>query len=332
MMITVVLCTYNRCQSLAKALESVAGSDIPESVGWEVLVVDNNSKDQTREVVEEFCRRYPGRFRYSFEAKQGKSYALNSAIREARGSILAFIDDDVVVAPTWLRNITAPLDSGEWAGAGGRILAANSFECPSWLPLQGEHNLGGVLALFDLGDCSGTTSEAFFGANVAYRKEMFEKYGFYRTDLGRCGGGLLSNEDTEFSRRIIAGGERLWYEPSAVVYHGVPETRLTKSYFLRFYYDHGRSQIREHANRLDVLGIPRWCFAIPKMVLTILPSRMGGWLFGSNPKRRFFYKCTVWTTFGEIVELPRIWFQRKNHEKNRPKENGEIQRSNVKPG
>ena len=67
MNITVILCTYNRCQILVKALSSVALSRLPEPVAWEVLVVDNNSRDRTRDVVADFCRRYPGRFRYLFE-------------------------------------------------------------------------------------------------------------------------------------------------------------------------------------------------------------------------------------------------------------------------
>ena len=87
MKITVILCTYNRCKRLAKALESVAASALPASVDWEVLVVDNNSKDETRQVIEEFCERYPARFRYVFEPRQGKSNALNTGIREARGEI-----------------------------------------------------------------------------------------------------------------------------------------------------------------------------------------------------------------------------------------------------
>src|SRR5580704_1493640 len=109
MRITVILCTHNRCRSLAKALESVAASQLSTSTDWEVLVVDNNSSDQTREAVETYCRRYPVRFRYVFEPQPGKSYALNSGIREALGEILAFMDDDVTVEPTWLQNLTANL-------------------------------------------------------------------------------------------------------------------------------------------------------------------------------------------------------------------------------
>ena len=105
MKITVILCTYNRCQSLVRALDSLAASILSETIEWEVLVVDNNSSDQTKAIVEDFCRQYPGRFRYLFEPQQGKSYALNAGIREARGDILAFVDDDVTVEPMWLQNL-----------------------------------------------------------------------------------------------------------------------------------------------------------------------------------------------------------------------------------
>src|ERR1019366_3158512 len=106
---TVIVCTYNRCQVLAKTLESVAASKVPDSVEWEVLIVDNNSSDQTREVVEDFCRRYPGRFRYLFERRQGLSSARNAGIRESQSEILAFTDDDATVEPDWLWNLTSAL-------------------------------------------------------------------------------------------------------------------------------------------------------------------------------------------------------------------------------
>ena len=122
MKISVILCTYNRCQSLAKALESVAGSTLPDAVDWEVLVIDNNSGDQTRTVVEQASALHLGRFRYIFEPRPGKSHALNTGILAAHGNVLAFVDDDVTVEPTWLQSLTAPLDDEHLAGSGGRIL------------------------------------------------------------------------------------------------------------------------------------------------------------------------------------------------------------------
>jgi len=258
--ITVIVCTYNRCQTLAKALDSIAASTLSNSVEWEVLVIDNNSRDGTREVVEDFCGRYPSRFRYRFEPHEGKSYALNTGIREARGDILAFMDDDLTVEPTWLESLTAALGDGEWAGAGGRTLLARSFSPPRWLALEGQYGLGGVVApLFDRGDTPCILSEAPYGANMAFQKKMFEKYGLFRTDLGPSPNRDTPrpNEDTEFGRRLLAAGERLRYEPSAIAYHPLPENRIRKGYFLGWWFDYGRAMVREWGRGPDVLGIPR---------------------------------------------------------------------------
>src|SRR5712664_1316562 len=214
MKITVILCTHNRCGSLAKALNSIAALTLPESVEWEVLVVDNNSSDETREVVEQsFCSRYSGRFRYVFEPRPGKSHALNAGIREARGDVLAFTDDDVTVEPTWLQNLTATLHDSKWAGAGGRVVAEWACSPPSWLSLEGPYALGDTLALFNRGYEAREISENPFGANMAFRKAVFEKYGGFRSDLGPRAGSQdpQKSEDAEFGRRLLLAGERLRY-------------------------------------------------------------------------------------------------------------------------
>ena len=183
MNISVILCTYNRCEALKKALESAGGLRLPGEVEWEVLVVDNNSTDRTRAVVEDFCHRYPAHFRYLFEPQQGKSYALNAGIREAQGEVLAFMDDDVTVEPTWLNNLVMPLLRGEWAGSGGRILPERTFVPPPWLPREERYALA-PLVMFDCGPDACELAEPPFGTNMAFRKEMFERYGGFRTDLG----------------------------------------------------------------------------------------------------------------------------------------------------
>ncbi len=305
MRITVILCTHNRCRSLAKALESVAASRLPVSVEWEVLVVDNNSHDQTREVVEDFCARYTGRFRYLFESKPGKSYALNSGIREAHGEILAFMDDDVTVEPTWLQDLTASLYGLDWVGAGGRILPEKAFSRPRWLALSGPYAMPGILALFELGDTPGRLELAPYGTNMAFRKEMFEKYGGFRTDLGPSPGSEIRNEDTEFGRRLMDAGERLRYEPSAVVYHEVPQHRLSKKYFLQWWFDYGRAEIRVRTKRPDFWVIPRHYISISNHILHVLPQRILQWLLASNPEQRFFNRCWAWAAAGHVVELYR---------------------------
>ena len=305
--ITVILCTYNRCQILPNALSSVAASNLPESVGWEVLVVDNNSSDQTRDVVEEFCRRYPGRFRYLFEPQPGKSHALNAGIREARGDVLAFMDDDVTVDPTWLQNLTADLEDGEWAGAGGRVLLEGTFSSPRWLALDGPYSLGHTLfAHFDKGAYACELTEAPFGTNMAFRKEMFEKYGAFRTDMGPSPGSEIRHEDAEFGHRLLTAGERLRYEPSAVVYHPAPEHRIQKDYFLKWWFDFGRASVREWGRGPSVLGIPRPYLNILKLGTIAMAQNVGRWMLALNPQRRFYYKCWVWATAGQIKEYCRL--------------------------
>src|SRR5215472_16667421 len=191
--LTVILCTCNRAQSLTETLESLTSSRLPRSVVWEVLVVDNNSTDQTRGLVEEFCRRYPGRFRYLLESKPGKSHALNAGIASARGEVLVFVDDDVTVGPDWLQNLTAELlRNGEWAGVAGRILPAHAFKLPPWLVWKYDDGafrpdpLGILCAHFDLGDEPKELNldEAPYGANMALKRSAFAKYGGFRIHLG----------------------------------------------------------------------------------------------------------------------------------------------------
>lgn len=302
MNITVILCTFNRQASLAKALESVAASVLPISIGWEVLVVDNNSNDGTRTLVEEFCRSHPTRFRYLFEAKPGKSNALNTAILSAQGDVLAFMDDDVIVQPDWLKNLTAHLDDGRWAGAGGRILPQWTTSPPSWLPTQDRYGLA-PLAMFDLGPDAGPLEEAPFGTNMAFRRDVFERFEGFRTDLGPRPGSEIRNEDTEFGQRVLSGGQQLRYEPSAVVYHEVSQKRLRQEYFLTWWFDKARAEVRQRgfgsAGRWQVGGVPLYLFRR----LAVWTIR---WLVAWEEARRFSCKLNVWGIAGEIQECYRI--------------------------
>ena len=246
MTITVILCTYNRCRILSEALESIINSRLPESVDWEVLVVDNNSSDATRDVVQRLSHGHPGRVRYLFEAQPGKSHALNAGIRETASDVLAFVDDDVVVESTWLERLTAPLRQQDWSGCGGRILPDWKRAPPRWLSLDGRYALA-PLAAFDLGGVACELHESPFGTNMAFRRTVFETRGGFRTHSGPRPGSQIRSEDTEFGRRLLAAGERLWYEPSAVVYHPVPDARLQKAYFLAWWFDKGRARFANAA-------------------------------------------------------------------------------------
>jgi glycosyltransferase involved in cell wall biosynthesis len=298
MHLTVVLCTYNRCESLAKALESVARSIVPDSAKWEVLVVDNNSRDKTRAVVERFCLEFPGRFRYVFEPQQGKSYALNRAIRQSSADILAFMDDDVEVDAEWLHRLTSPLDDQRWSGSGGRILPEAGFAPPRWLDTRPHYALA-PFAIYDLGETARELKESPFGTNMAFRKTMFSKYGGFRTDLGPQPGSEIRSEDTEFGARLLSGGERFWYEASAVVYHPVQPERVRKPYLLKWWFDKGRAEIRENGCSEEpgsrIGGVP----IVFYRRLCVWAIR---WVCGVTPMQRFSRRLKVWGIAGMIKE------------------------------
>jgi glycosyltransferase involved in cell wall biosynthesis len=302
MKVSVILCTFNRAAILEGAIESIARQSPPLSGDWEIIVVDNNSSDRTPAIVQDISRRYPGRLRYVFEGKQGLSQARNAGIRQARGEILIFVDDDVRLTPFWLTRLAAALEDRSLAGAGGRILPDWTCKPPRWLTVDGRYSLA-PFAIFDLGSEAQSLSEPPMGANMAFRKSMFERYGYFRTDLGRSGSDMLSNEDTEFGRRLLKAGERLHYEPSAVVYHPVSAERLRKAYLLRWSYGKGRSDIKEYGPRP---GTRIFIGGVPLYLLRQLARWLVCWLFEPTPRRRFQNKLTVWSKLGAIAECVSI--------------------------
>jgi glycosyltransferase involved in cell wall biosynthesis len=300
--ITVLICTYNRCESLRKTIDSVAAQRFVHPVAWEIVVVDNNSNDETRQVVDRFQAEYPERFRYILEPKQGVSHARNAGVRAARGEIVAFIDDDETADTSWLETLTSHLHSGDWAGAGGRVRPTSDITLPDWLKADSWFAKG-PLASFDAGPEKRQMNEPPFGANMAFRKEVFDICGLFRTDLGRSGNNLISNEDTEFGRRIMGAGLRILYEPASVTYHPVEQNRLNKGYFLTWWFNKGRSDLREwgkQASRFRLIGIPLRLFR----VLLVAIVR---WMGAFHPNERFGWKAQVWNCAGQIYESYLQW-------------------------
>lgn len=177
------------------------------------------------------------------------------------------------------------------------------------MALEGPCCLGGVLAaLFDLGDKPCTLTKAPYGANMAFTKAMFEKYGAFRTDLGPSPHKDIPrpNEDTEFGNRLLAAGERLRYEPSAVAYHPVPRDRIKRSYFLTWHFDWGRALVREWGRGRSVFGIPRPYLNIVSVAARKMMPSIFFWMLALNPQKRFYSKCHVYVAAGEIREFYRL--------------------------
>lgn len=295
MNVTALVCTYNRCGPLRQALESIAVSQMPPDVEWEILVVDNNSSDRTKEVVAELAAAHPGRVRYLFEPTQGKSAALNTGLGAARGEIIAFTDDDVTVAPDWLARLTANLRSGEWAGAAGRVIAVWTSPKPDWV---GEGpGWDGVFPSFDPGLPEGNLPLPPFGANMAYLRQDILALGGFRTDVGPIAGRLMFGvEDTELGLRALASGRRLRYEPGAVVYHPVPAGRARKAFALRWFFGKGRGDALTAPQPGGILAA-----GVPLNLLRRVVACSVRCVLSPEVGRRFNWAANVAASAGSIV-------------------------------
>lgn len=240
---SIIIPTYDRADELRETIHSIAKLTVDGD--WELLVVDNNSHDHTRAVVEAEIAAFPATLRYIFEPEQGRYAAINRGIREAKGKIIATTDDDARVEPDWLTRAAAGLESLGCDYVGGKVLPLWKGPRPSWLPHRpGPH--WAVLALQDHGDSVlefGVNGIPWpLGINTATRREAFERTDLFDNRLGRKAGTLRNQAQREWHLRARAAGLRGCYLPDMVVHHVVEPERLRKQYFRRWYYWHGISR------------------------------------------------------------------------------------------
>jgi glycosyltransferase involved in cell wall biosynthesis len=238
--ISVVVATYNRSDILRGTLQSLSEQDCPASE-YEVIVVDNNSTDDTATIIESL-RDTSGyeHFLFCFESRQGVSHARNSGISRARGRVIAFTDDDIRPARNWVSSIREVFTKfADVDCIGGRVLPEAETKFPPWLTRE----YWTPLALLDLGDAplmlDVRTGPGLVAANLAVRSAAFRDVGMFRSELQRVKGSIGSLEDHEFQLRLSAANKRLMYFPEIVVYAHVLEERLSKSYHRRWFYGHG---------------------------------------------------------------------------------------------
>ena len=237
MKISVLVCTYNRAERLRRMLKSLREVIVPDDSSCEVILVDNNSDDDTRFVFKEFEKHYELKIKYVFEEKRGISHARNRGIKEARGEIIAFTDDDVIVDKYWIQNIEKAFkEHDDVACVGGKILPIWEISRPKWL----KPNLYNYLGLLDHGNSvSYMDSPCIWGANFAVKSEMFKKYGPFDSHLGRIPRKLYSGEETEFLQRLLNAKEIILYHPLSIIYHCVSADKISKRYFRKWRFDDG---------------------------------------------------------------------------------------------
>lgn len=292
--VSVILCTHNRAALLHGLLASLAAQTGMERWSWEVLVVDNCSTDDTARVIREAA--FPVPLRYLYEAMPGKSFALNSGIAAAAGGILAFTDDDVDLTPGWLAGLAETMNRFTCAGVGGPVIPRWRGPKPDWVADAGPHAMQGAIVAFEHGTEPVVLAAAPIGANSAYHRETFERYGLFRTDMGHVGRTPMPCEDTEFARRIQCGGGELRYAPAAVVYHPVEPTRLTRRYFLDWYHARGRAEIVEEPPAPTTVLY----FGVPRYLFRSLGESLVRWGIALNPRIRFYHKLQAYRAVGSM--------------------------------
>ncbi len=296
--ISVIVCTHDRCGPLQRVLSGLAAQTGLEARDWEIIVVDNRSTDGTAAVVRDAAARSPVPVRYLYEDEPGKSNALNAGIAAARGQLLAFTDDDVDLTPGWVAGLVEVLERFDCDGVGGAVLPVWSGPAPRWLADDGPYRMHAAIVDFQHGKEPIRLEAAPLGANSAYRRDVFERFGLFRPDLGHVGRSPLPCEDTELARRVLRGGGELRYAPDAVVYHGVEPARLNRRYFLDWYKARGRAAAREELAAepaARIAGVPR------HLVRTFVASVLR-WIFSVDRVRRFFHKLQTYRAAGEIAE------------------------------
>ena len=266
--LSLIIATYNRSEQLMVTLRSVAAQSA-EPLQWECIVVDNNSQDDTRQRVEEFASAHRQLcVRYLFEPKQGLSHARNAGIVAAEGEILAFIDDDERIVEEFVEAYIDLFDGcSEAMSAGGKIIAEYPSGRPSWMsryveqPIANPMDFGPNVRRFPKGRIPG-------GGNMAFRREVFDRIGLFNTELGRTGKRLIGGEESDLFERAERCGMACYYQPPAVMYHIIPESKLTDDYFERLSYNTGVSQRR----RAEVSGrvLRLYMFEVAKWVATLL--------------------------------------------------------------
>jgi glycosyltransferase involved in cell wall biosynthesis len=299
--ITVAIPTYNRAALLRQTLAGVVRQQFPHD-RFEVLVIDNNSRDDTRQVVDAFAGARPAP-RHLLEKRQGLDHARNRALAEARGDIVVFADDDILVEPDWLAQLCAPFarDGSHRIGAvGGEVIPVFPDGVPPWIaewhaPLAFRPDAGALPA-----------HQSPMGANMAFPLWIFEKLGPFQTGLDRSGKSLFGGGDTEMIRRVRAAGLEVWFVPAARVRHQMPAGRTTFRYATRHAFDSARSRVIDRVGQGRAAGYlcARFAGSVLKVAGFALVALACGLVLRTGDAKKALVRA--WRACGYLYQIARL--------------------------
>ena len=250
-MISLIICTYNRDKYIYDTLKYIANNEFSKEK-YEIVLINNNSTDDTEQECFRFQKDFPEcNFCYFIETNQGLSHARNRGIKEAKGEVLVFLDDDSFVDNNYLKNLEDNLKKNpDSAAFGGKITPLfESGVTPTWLS---KWTYSWVSAI-DMGNSTRlfTKKQYPIGANMGVTKSCLDQYGIFNVSLGRSKKNLMGGEEKDLFDRIMKGNEKVYYFPNIEVNHVIPETRTTKEYIIKMGQGIGMSE------RLRTLAISK---------------------------------------------------------------------------
>jgi len=333
-LITVGVATYNRAAVLRQMLDCLVGQDYPPD-RLELLVIDNNSPDNTREVVAEFEVKPAGEapsatatsrpkteaaqtpaahvVRYIHESKQGLGHARNRALAEARGEIIVLPDDDILMEPDWLRMLCAPLIA-EWRESrqtigcvAGEVLPIFPNGLPDWI-----REWHGPQGFRSAEEGAGPLPETAYpmGANFGFPRWVFERLGIFSTELDRKGTSFFGGGDREMLRRIHEADFAVWFVPAASVLHQMPASRTTFRYAARHAFDSARSRVVERTRLGQKSGylVSRFFGNVLKALGFVLTALGCALVFRRGAAKKALVRA--WRCCGYLYQIPRSLFGR----------------------
>lgn len=225
--VTIIIPTYNRASSIGITIESLLKQTYPKEL-LEIIIADNNSTDNTKEVIKSWQSRSDIPIVYLDEPRQGAHFARNSAAKLAKGEILYFTDDDMIADKDLLTNLLKVFDMNfNVAVAGGKVLPKWEFDPPDWLVKYFkngslsliEKNEKLIIADYDIG---------IYSCHQAMLKEVLFKCGGFNPDIVKEK--LIGNGETGLNIKILGAGYNFAYVNDAVSYHIIPRSRMTQKY------------------------------------------------------------------------------------------------------
>jgi GT2 family glycosyltransferase len=271
----------------------------PAELTVTLWVIDNNSKDNTREIVRAYQERFPYHFHYLLERQQGYSAALNAGIRAGNGELIAMINDDEEVDAGWFQTIYDFFSTSSFDFAGGPYYPNWAVPKPDWITPENGGIVGWVYAGPNRQEYGPRFNGILMGGNSVIRRRVFERVGLYDTALGRTDKGLNSCEDEDMYGRLLAHGFRGMYLPELIIHHYIPAERMTKAYHRRWCFGRGTSlgvlSKTRKTEAAQIFGIPRWQI---RKTLEGAVQMIKGWVGLEKPEVAFQGELRIWDFLG----------------------------------